>query len=231
MKKIIVTTVLALIGFAATAQTVDYTGVSINTERVKKTYPTHMAVLVTGAPELIIDDRAVTGELGARFVWAQHFGFYVGAEIGVQGLPKDIPDASSSPNYYGDMWNISGNRVTSTDGSFSYYASPKNIQYRRATLSVGGVLRLSKVVDLYLGSGVTFGSDLCQYAVAGADLPEIDGYLKGKTFAFRSMFVAPTVEAGAYFYVGHVALMAGVSFVPAEHDSSVGLRLGVGYKF
>ena len=38
MKKIIVTTVLALIGFAATAQTVDYTGVSINTERVKKTY-------------------------------------------------------------------------------------------------------------------------------------------------------------------------------------------------
>ena len=121
MKKLLLAVALTLSGFVAIAQTVDYTGVSINTKRVKKTYATHMAVLGTGVMESGLRDEYFTGELGARFVWAQLFGFYVGAEIGVGGLP--FSNESSLPinfgNYHRDYYyDYDYNSITQYFGKF-----------------------------------------------------------------------------------------------------------------
>ena len=65
MKRLILLAALLLAALSAGAQTtIDFTGVSINTERVKKVY-----------------------DFGLRFGMVWHFGFYVGAETGIGGFP------------------------------------------------------------------------------------------------------------------------------------------------
>lgn len=237
MKKLILAVALTLSGFVAIAQTVDYTGVSINTERVKKTYATHMAVLGTGVMEAGLRNEYFTGELGARFVWAQLFGFYVGAEIGVGGLPfsnESLPinfgnyylDRSS---YYYDYEYITvKNEFNDSVGSI--VVDHSKTRYARYTFSLGAVLRLSKHADLYLGSGVAMGRDYLQYA---SDVTAVNEVLKNNRYNGSDFYFAPAPELGGYFYVGHVALMVGASYVPPISHRFHNLRLhfGVGYKF
>lgn len=238
MKKLILTTVLALVSLSAFAQTVDYTGVSISTERVKKTYATHMAVLGTGVMESGLRDEYFTGELGARFVWAQLFGFYVGAEIGVGGLPfsnESLPinfgnyhrDGSSS--YYYDYEYITVmNEFNDSVGSI--VVDHSKTRYARYTFSLGAVLRLGKHADLYLGCGVAMGRNYLQYA---SDVIAVNEVLKNNRYNGSDFYIAPAPELGGYFYVGHVALMVGASYVPPISYRFHNLRLhfGVGYKF
>ena len=238
MKKLILAIALTLSGFVAIAQTVDYTGVSISTERVKKTYATHMAVLGTGVMEAGLDDKYFTGELGARFVWAQLFGFYVGAEIGVGGLPfsnESLPinfgnyhRDGSTYYYYDDDYFTVMNEFNDNVGSI--FVDHSKTRYARYTFSLGAVLRLGKHADLYLGSGVAMGRDYLQYASYVTAVNEV---LKNNRYNGSDFYIAPDPELGGYFYVGHVALMVGASYVPPISYRFHNLRLhfGVGYKF
>lgn len=237
MKKLILTTVLALVSLSAFAQTVDYTGVSISTERVKKTYATHMAVLGTGVMESGLRDEYFTGELGARFVWAQLFGFYVGAEIGVGGLPfsnESLPinfgnyHLDVSTYYYDYEYITVLNEFNDSVGSI--VVDHSKTRYARYTFSLGAVLRLGKHADLYLGSGVALGRDYLQYA---SDVIAVNEVLKNNRYNGSNFNIAPAPELGGYFYVGHVALMVGASYVPPISYRFHNLRLhfGVGYKF
>lgn len=236
MKKLILAVALTLSGFVAIAQTVDYTGVSINTERVKKTYATHMAVLGTGVMEAGLRDEYFTGELGARFVWAQLFGFYVGAEIGVGGLPfsnESLP--TNFGNYHRDGSTYDYDLYSFTvqnefnDSVGSAVVDHSKTRYARYTFSLGAVLRLGKHADLYLGSGMAMGRDYRQYA---SDVIAVNEVLKNK-YNGSNFYIAPAPELGGYFYVGHVALMVGASYVPPIRYRFHNLRLhfGVGYKF
>lgn len=237
MKKLILAIALTLSGFVAIAQTVDYTGVSINTERVKKTYATHMAVLGTGVMESGLRDEYFTGELGARFVWAQLFGFYVGAEIGVGGLPfsnESLPfnfgnyHRDGSTYYYDDEYFTVKNEFNDSVGSI--VEDNSKTRYARYTFSLGAVLRLGKHADLYLGCGVAMGRDYRQYA---SDVIAVNEILKNNRYNGSDFNIAPAPELGGYFYVGHVALMVGASYVPPISYRFHNLRLhfGVGYKF
>lgn len=237
MKKLILAIALTLSGFVAIAQTVDYTGVSINTERVKKTYATHMAVLGTGVMEAGLDDKYFTGELGARFVWAQLFGFYVGAEIGVGGLPfsnKSLPinfgnyHLDVSTYYYDYEYITVLNEFNDSVGSI--VVDHSKTRYARYTFSLGAVLRLGKHADLYLGCGVAMGRNYLQYA---SDVIAVNEVLKNNRYNGSNFNIAPAPELGGYFYVGHVALMVGASYVPPISYRFHNLRLhfGVGYKF
>lgn len=233
MKKLILAIALTLSGFVAIAQTVDYTGVSISTERVKKTYATHMAVLGTGVMEAGLNDKYFTGELGARFVWAQLFGFYVGAEIGVGGLPfSDESLPFNFGNYHRDYsygYNSFTVRNEFNDIVGRIWDNSKR-RYARYTFSLGAVLRLGKHADLYLGSGVAMGRDYLQYA---SDVIAVKEVLKNNWYDDSGFYIAPAPELGGYFYVGHVALMVGASYVPPISYRFHNLRLhfGVGYKF
>jgi len=238
MKKLILAIALTLSGFVAIAQTVDYTGVSISTERVKKTYATHMAVLGTGVMEAGLRDEYFTGELGARFVWAQLFGFYVGAEIGVGGLPfsnESLPfnfgNYHRDDYYYDYAYNPSFTvRNEFNDDVGSIVVDKSKTRYARYTFSLGAVLRLGKHADLYLGSGVAMGRDYLQYDSGVIAVKEV---LKNNWYNGSDFYIAPAPELGGYFYVGHVALMVGASYVPPISYRFHNLRLhfGVGYKF
>ena len=237
MKKLILAIALTLSGFVAIAQTVDYTGVSINTERVKKTYATHMAVLGTGVMEAGLRDEYFTGELGARFVWAQLFGFYVGVEIGVGGLPfsnESLPINfgnyhRSGSTYDYDLYSFTVQNEFN-DSVGSAVVDHSKTRYARYTFSLGAVLRLGKHADLYLGSGVAMGRDYVQYA---SDVIAVNEVLKNNRYNGSDFNIAPAPELGGYFYVGHVALMVGASYVPPINYRFHNLRLhfGVGYKF
>lgn len=224
MKKTIATISAILVALTCFGQTIDYTGVSINTERVKKVYEKRMTVLVTGAGEYNSYHHVVTGEVGARFAWVKHFGFYVGAEIGINGVPRS---ANSWPSYSGNVFHLSGQTVTDANGNYVETIRQTNIRHPRATFSAGGVMQLSKIIDLYLGSGLMTGSNMCQYT---CNAGEVDDYLKGLWFG-ESFFMSPTAEVGAFFHVGKVALMTGFTFVPARYNNTYKVTLGVGYTF
>ena len=67
----------------------------------------------------------------------------------------------------------------------------------------------------------------------GSDKAEIKNYLDGKWFddAWSDDYICPTAELGGHFYIGHVTLLAGFSFVPAKRNNGYRLHLGVGYNF
>lgn len=228
MKKMILALALILGGTFAFAQTIDYTGVSIQTERAKKFYPKKMAVLLTGAGEYESYHHQFTGEVGARFVWTKHFGFYTGLEVGVQGIPLPGVDY---PQYSGAEYGLSGDEITSFSGGETYYTRTASERFTRATLSVGGVMQLGKTVSLYAGSGVTIGNWINEYTTDGR-FPEIENYLRSHRFE-KDYFVAPTAEIGAYYFIGKVCLMTGFSFAreTAGHHTIYKLNLGVGYSF
>lgn len=228
MKKMILALALILGGTFAFAQTIDYTGVSI---QAKKFYPKKMAVLLTGAGEYESYHHQFTGEVGARFVWTKLFGFYTGLEVGVQGVP--LPGADY-PNYPGAEFGLSGDDLTihfSGGVNYTSYTQPASERFTRATLSVGGVMQLGKTVSLYAGSGVTIGNWINEYTTDGR-FPEIENYLRSHWFE-KDYFVAPTAEIGAYYFIGKVCLMTGFSFAreTADHHTIYKLNLGVGYSF
>lgn len=224
MKKTLATISALLVALTCFGQTIDYTGVSINTERVKKVYEKRMTVFLTVAGEYNSYQHAGTGEVGARFAWVKHFGFYVGAEVGITGIPSAAADW---PSYYGTTYQLSGQSIYDANHQYVGTTNVTKTRYPRATFSAGGVMQLSKSIDLFLGSGVMIGGTQRQYS---SSIEEIDNYLRGRWFDDDSFF-SPAAEVGAFFHFGKVALMTGFTFVPARYNNTYKLTLGVGYTF
>ena len=162
----------------------------------------------------------------------------MGAEIGVGGLPfsnESLPinfgnyHRDGSSYYYYDYEYITVmNEFNDSVGSI--VVDHSKTRHARYTFSLGAVLRLGKHADLYLGSGVALGRDYLQYA---SDVIAVNEVLKNNRYNGSDFYIAPAPELGGYFYVGHVALMVGASYVPPISYRFHNLRLhfGVGYKF
>lgn len=132
MKRILILCALLLGALGARAQTtIDFTGVSINTERVKKVYERKTFIVGTANADIFkMDDNTnVTAMFGARFGMVWKFGFYVGADIGMGGIPQKTQDV---------QWNtiLSGMR-----------------RDPRLDIVAGGIWRVKNNFNLYLGSG------------------------------------------------------------------------------
>lgn len=129
------------------AQTIDFTGVTINTERVKKTYDHQNMLLITGCYDISLEKADVdynTVQLGVRYASLWKWGFYAGASIGVNGIPAKREYA----------------------GGYTYYKdSPK--RNPRLTVTAGGMVRLGEVVSLYFGSGIGLTQALVKTEDAG----------------------------------------------------------------
>lgn len=143
MKRLILIAALLLAALSAGAQTtIDFTGVSINTARVKKVYERKTFIMATGGPEFFSFQKNhfdATGTLGLRFGMVWHFGFYIGAETGIGGFPAKVQDG-----YPNDII-LNGMR---RDPRFSVVA--------------GGIWRITPAVNLYLGGGYATGQKLYQ---------------------------------------------------------------------
>lgn len=145
MKRLILFAALLVAALSAQAQTtIDFTGVSINTERVKKVYERKTFVVGTATPEIFpgINDKAsnVTAMFGARFGMVWKFGFYVGADIGIGGFPQ----GSASEDVRWDAI-LSGMRKDP-----------------RVNFVAGGIWRVKNNFNLYLGSGLAIFQTLVE---------------------------------------------------------------------
>lgn len=141
MKRILILCALLLGALGARAQTtIDFTGVSINTERVKKVYERKTFVVGTANADIFKMDGStkVTAMFGARFGMVWKFGFYVGADLGMGGIPKKTQDVN---------WNavLSGMRKDP-----------------RLDIVAGGIWRVKNNFNLYLGSGFASFQSLVQ---------------------------------------------------------------------
>lgn len=143
MKRLILIAALLLAALSAGAQTtIDFTGVSINTERVKKVYERKAFIMATGGPELFSFRKNhfdATGVFGLRFGMVWHFGFYVGVETGIGGFP-----AKTEKGYTQDFV-LNGMR-----------------RDPRISAVAGGIWRITPAVNLYLGGGYATGQKLYQ---------------------------------------------------------------------
>ena len=127
LRRVILAASLLLSCAMLSAQTVDFTGVTISTSRVKKVYQNRFFVLGTGAID--ISDKTNTGLFGARFGWVQRFGVYGGVEMGVGGIP-----VKTSGIGWTDQILFAGKR-----------------RDPRLAVSVGGIVRLASAWNLYAG--------------------------------------------------------------------------------
>ena len=143
MKRLILIAALLLAALSAGAQTtIDFTGVSINTARVKKVYERKTFIMATGGPEFFsfqTNHFDATGTFGLRFGMVWHFGFYIGAETGIGGFPAKVQDGYSYDIILNGMRR---------DPRFSVVA--------------GGIWRITPAVNLYLGGGYATGQKLYQ---------------------------------------------------------------------
>jgi len=203
MRKILITLALMLAALGLQAQTVDYTGITISTTRVKKIYAKKSFVLGTGTY-----DSKPTFHIGARFGQVWLFGWYVGLQCGIGGPYAGGEEVNMNPT---------------TENSFLMQGKRKD---GRLVVTAGGVLRLGKAVNVYLGPGFYWGSTAYQ---------AMDGswYHTGPD---RS-FISPCADLGFIFHISHVSILAGGSVIPIYRDqwgySHVGynISLGVGYNF
>lgn len=143
MKRFLILAGILLSAFCAHAQTIDFTGVSINTERVKKVYERKSFIIGTGTADIFSatgKETNVTGLFGIRYGMVWHFGFYVGAEMGVGGVP-----GKHDRYYEWDNTLLTGMR-----------------RDPRVNLVAGGIWRVTSAFNLYLGSGLSYGQTLVQ---------------------------------------------------------------------
>lgn len=192
---------MLLLGTALMAQTIDFTGVSISTERVKKVYPRTTFIMATGAGDFTLDDYnkympSKTALFGARFGMVWRVGFYVGAEIGLNGPTRSTRDSE---------W-IDQNQ---------YYGMPLQQKEPRFTVLAGAVLRLSDVWNIYAGSGFA-------RLQSWAKDPYTD------TWQYWRNISAIPIEVGTIVNLNHLSLMLGATYLT---NRSVRATLGVGFNF
>ena len=193
---------MLLFGTALMAQTIDFTGVSISTERVKKLYPRTTFIMATGAGDLTLDDYnkympSKTALFGARFGMVWKVGFYVGAEIGLNGPTRSMRNSAG--------W-IDQNQ---------YYGMHLPQKEPRFTVLAGAVLRLSDVWNIYAGSGYARLQSM-------AKNPDTD------TWQYWRNTSAIPIEVGTIVNLNHLSLMLGATYLT---NRSVRATLGVGYNF
>lgn len=145
MKKLLLFAALLVAALSAQAQTtIDFTGISINTERVKKVYERKAFIMATGGPEFFAFNKNhfdVTGTFGLRFGMVWHLGFYVGVETGIGGFPHLT---KAEPGYMRE-YVLNGMR-----------------RDPRGYAVAGGIWRISPAANLYLGGGFAYGQKLYQ---------------------------------------------------------------------
>ena len=142
LRRVFLASALLLSCAALSAQTVDFTGVSISTTRVKKVYQNRFFVLGTGAVDS--SNKITTGLIGARFGWVQRFGVYAGFEMGVGGFLQNSETLSTY-----DQVLLAGKRRDA-----------------RMAVSLGAILRLASAWNLYAGCSM-FGCQTQQQDASG----------------------------------------------------------------
>lgn len=200
-KRVLLAASAMLLSVCLMAQTVDFTGITVNTERVtkKKVYERKSFVLVDGA---FLIGHGKTGLVGARYGMVWRLGFYAGAEIGIHGFPSFKG---------GDRSAVT---VEQRSPAFAFNA--------------GLIIRLSRVVNLYLGPGIL------QYAEQGKT--ESGNWVD--ITRFKPGFGG---ELGVFLHFGRVTVMPGISIAHVEAGSWYGpdqpkftlasFKLGVGFNF
>lgn len=192
---------MLLFGTALMAQTIDFTGVSISTERVKKVYPRTTFIMATGAGDFTLDDYnkytpSITALFGARFGMVWKVGFYVGAEIGLNGPTRSTGDSG---------WIYQG----------QYYGMHLPQKEPRFTVLAGAVLRLSDVWNIYAGSGY-------------ARLQSLAKNPDNNMWEYWRNIDAIPIEVGTIVNLNHLSLMLGATYLT---NRSIRATLGVGYNF
>ena len=173
------------------AQTIDFTGVTISTERVKKTYDSQTMIFATGSYDIDLHKDYNTAQFGVRYAMLWKLGFYAGASIGINGFPME------ASRWAGEIYGSS------------------DVRPKRLTFTAGGMVRLGRVVSLYLGSGA------CLYQVL---VSTSDGMRE------RYSHTGPLVDAGINLGFGPVCALVGATYDFGEYQH-VMVNLGVGYRF
>lgn len=195
-KKIILAGAMVLSGLSLRAQTIDFTGITIRTERV--VCERRNFVMLTGGADLDFDVMATS--FGVRIGAYRRVGLYANLEMGAGGF------YSASDENWVDEYDI------------SHYMWTKR-KDPRTTISLGGIFRVSKSVNFYLGGGIDCRTLLLQ---SQDGVWHTCNYYDGEEIA--AMF-----EAGIHYCVPKFTFMLGAEVVP-DHES-VKLVLGVGYNF
>ena len=258
MKRIILLSVLWLLpAFGLLAQTIDFTSVTVSTERVKKVKQYERCTFVLATPSIEISEKGGTTEshivgtsahpvLGARFGQVKKWGYYIGFQVGLGGLPFK----SSDESFYEYWW--SGSKKDEFRGFRK--GTGDNVQavelaggsrYARLGLDFGVVVRLSKVFNLYLGPSMMLGQDVykVQSGVPGALLGG-SSEVQTEWLAFRGGKYAGSVshfclgpEVGMYLFFKRFTLMAGaarlfdLSGPDASKRNATLIKLGAGVNF
>ena len=194
-----------LLSIGMMAQTVDFTGITVNTERVtkKKVYERKSFVLADGV-FMAGNEFGPTALLGVRYGMVWRLGFYVGAELGVDGAPVFYSNVGGGTKY--DKLNLAGYETRTP----------------AFTLNAGLIIRLSRVVNLYLGPGLALGQRIYK-------LEDDDGNNFWYVRNFND-FDTPDLAAdmGVFLHFGRVSMMAGAS---GASIGAAALKLGVGFNF
>lgn len=190
------------------AQTVDFTGITVNTERVtkKKVYERKSFVMVDGA--FLV--QGPTGLVGARYGQVWLLGFYVGGEVGING---PIPVGGSRSG-------VSDNDLTGKTRTPAWM------------IDAGLIIRLSRVVNLYVGPTL-LGYEK-QYETRDGEWsvrdssngPGLGGEL-GVVLHFGRVTLMPGVFAGS---ITRFRPTTKYDYSPVSTPYS-GLKLGVGFNF
>ena len=196
-KRVLLAASAMLLSIGMMAQTVDFTGITVNTERVtkKKVYERKSFVLADG----VFMGGAVgpTALFGVRYGMVWRLGFYVGAELGIDGFPV------SRDYLYGDEYD---------------HAEDYETRVPAFTLNAGLVIRLSRVANLYLGPGLTLTHKECKlddgWYINDPHLPGIAGELGvylhfGRVSMMAGAYSGPIIEGDGF---GGVKLGVGFNF-------------------
>lgn len=195
-KKILLAGAIVLSGLSSRAQTIDFTGITIRTERV--VCERRSFVMLTGGADLDFDVMATS--FGVRIGAYRRVGLYANLEVGSGGFyfPSD------------EHW---------VDGSQIYNSIWVKRKEPRTTISLGGIFRVSKSVNFYLGGGIDGRTLLLQSQ---------DGVWH-TTDVYYDEEMTGMFELGIHYCVPKFTFMFGAEAAPIHE--SVKLVLGVGYNF
>lgn len=216
-KRLIAVAALSLCAAGLMAQTVDFTGITVSTEKVKKktVYEPRSYIVASGA--LFINPiNKLSPVLGVRYCWVKKLGFYAAVEMSPQGFPKLGSEAGDGTYIFPGYKDGDGKPVEFT-------GKRKN---QSLAGSFGLVMRFGKKFDMSLGPCFTLYSCLEETA-DGRWLLWSDGKSK------RNSGVCYGGELAGYWHINHLTIMAGMAL--GAHEMNVGLaksiKLGLGYKF
>lgn len=224
IKRFLLTAVLFICAATLMAQTVDFTGVTINTETVKtKRIYDSRHFFIGSAGVFFTPVRTVGFAGGLRYGWVKLFGLYGGAELSLQGHP--FVGYSSDQNYYpgkGSGYVDDENKEVTLTGAH---------QVKYFTLSGGLLVRLGSIFNLSVGPWIA-EYDSRDYTSDGRVLVKCneDRADMGRAFIFGG-------ELGGYWHIKHLTIMATFGVGTESGADAKGpatpfnFRLGAGYNF